>query len=227
MDFYRIRFKGEKLDLEDLAHSFPQGRWKINEDAEGFYLDVKHEHSGLEGVRSEAEEFIHLVNGGLNLIHGDAVAISINHIEKVSQDGSRVLFLEFEDGMQARSRAYATVNCRSQGDQASQLEIWLKKAEKHSSVRDVLHFFSEKSWWNLYKIYEIISEDIQPKNKIYEIVSKRELSLFTQTANSRTALGDHARHATESTSPPVKKMVLDEAHNLIAQLFRGWLVLKD
>lgn len=92
-----------------------------------------------------------------------------------------------------------------------------------------LHFFKDETWSSLYKAYEILGDAVGGEHAILKAgwVSKRGLSRFTQTAQSRAALGDLARHASEKFTLPANPMTLKEARTLVKGLLSKWLDAKS
>jgi hypothetical protein len=77
-------------------------------------------------------------------------------------------------------------------------------------------------------VLDIIREDVGDLRSIESRsgVATREISRFTQTANSYQALGSAARHAILRNAPPKSPMPLSEATELIRRLLRFWLADK-
>ncbi len=80
-------------------------------------------------------------------------------------------------------------------------------------VAEALHFFKIGDWNSLCKVYEIIKADIGGERALAgkAWLTNGMLKIFTQTAQSRDALGDAARHASRSYPAPAKPMSLVQA----------------
>jgi len=78
----------------------------------------------------------------------------------------------------------------------------------HYGIARALLHIREPNWWNLFKVYEIIKEEVGGDKEIQKTgwVTKEELSLFWQTAQSWEALGDAARHADKKYKAPENTM---------------------
>ncbi|MDZ7694391.1 MAG: hypothetical protein U5K69_25255 [Balneolaceae bacterium] len=78
---------------------------------------------------------------------------------------------------------------------------------------------------DLYRIYEVIEEDIGSKEKIDDLglASKTRIKLFKRTANSSQVLGSKARHGHRKHEPPKNPMSLEEAEALIKKLIIQWV----
>jgi hypothetical protein len=80
-------------------------------------------------------------------------------------------------------------------------------------------FGYEHTWDNLYKVHEVMKEDVGAGEIKVHFPNGCRLETFTRTANARRAAGDGARHGHEKNEPPKNPMSLAEARDLI----RGWL----
>ncbi|KLA29234.1 hypothetical protein [Bacillus cereus] len=78
------------------------------------------------------------------------------------------------------------------------------------------------TWFNLYKVYELID---QKKGIIYKKnwMSRKQLNLFTRTANHPVAGGFEARHLLDKTEPPENPMELKEATELFYDVIEQWI----
>lgn len=87
-----------------------------------------------------------------------------------------------------------------------------------------------QDWVNLYRIYEIVKDDLGSDHEIANktSASANQLTLFSRSANHEKASGDDARHgvSSENEQPPPKPMSLPEAINLVTELVNDWLEIK-
>ncbi|MCX5645342.1 MAG: hypothetical protein NTZ17_11800 [Phycisphaerae bacterium] len=102
------------------------------------------------------------------------------------------------------------------------IERWLATAVREERVANAIRFFSTPTWTNLYKIFEIVRDDVG------DVVAqgwaaKRELARFTQTAQTPESIGDAARHASKKFKPHAEPMSHTEATSFIKDLLRRWL----
>ena len=88
----------------------------------------------------------------------------------------------------------------------------------NEAVRDVILFFNEITWLNLYKIYEVICKDVGGEKVLQKFITKDELMSFRQTAQSREAIGKLARHG-KKIPPPKKTMNIDDTYILWKRIF--------
>jgi hypothetical protein len=223
-----IQLIGEELDFNDIERSLKNYRWNLYKEQDEVFItneDLDETNDSKE-VKSHAEEFVDILNGALKCLYGDyntVLVATIVEFDKITGDRKKNVFVKVK-----RSRPRIRVNLSIQEKRkpnATTIEKWLNIAEENDSVRLVLHFYKQPSWWNLYKIYEIISEDIGTENKLKKkmYVSANELSRFTGTAQSRKHIGDEARHAANKYKGHLNPMILDEAKRLIKQVFEKWI----
>lgn len=227
-----ISLKGESTDIEFVKSQLKFVEWKIIKESNSYYLtsDFLTENVENKDVELKAKQFVDIINGALVIILGAHKRIETTGIVEVSDMGTKSIFVEVNEKMKAQeiNKAIIIRNGEALEEQISVFEELIKLAELYKSVQDVLHFFNEIeiTWWNLYKIFEIIRDDLGSQKKTYEIVSKAELSLFTQAAQSRELLGDDARHASKKYPSPNKDITIIEAEQTVRKLFEGWIKLK-
>lgn len=80
----------------------------------------------------------------------------------------------------------------------------------------------------LYKIYELISKDTGGGDAIADKgwATKTELRRFTNSMNNPNVLGDQARHAASSATPPAQPMSIPDARVFVEKLLKAWLIEK-
>jgi len=209
----------------------------VTED-NGFYYLQSSEFDSLtsaDEVRERGIALIKILNGAAKLCRDNFRDVAEDGITRVEDDGSRHHYVYLEGAITMRAKVSAQVTViTSNGsqpavDQPSPLESWFRLAQKHKPVADALHFYREDSWINLYKVYEVIKDDVGGKHIVVNKgwVSEPDLSRFTQTAQSRAALGDYARHASEKYKPRAQQISLSEAKSLVKSILMKWLTTKS
>jgi len=237
MPKWLVRLKGERFDLEDLPSLLRSPELNATED-NGFYYLQSSEFDSLtsaDEVRERGIALIKILNGAAKLYRDNFRDVAEDGITRVENDGSRHHYVYLEGGITPRAKVSAQVTViTSNGSQPavgqpSPLESWFRLAQKHKPVADALHFYREDSWINLYKVYEVIIDDVGGEHIVVSNgwVSGSYLSRFTQTAQSRAALGDYARHASQKYKPPAQPMPLSEAKSLVKSILMKWLTTKS
>jgi len=218
MKEWLIRLKGGKSSLENLSKlGLPVG-WSVTEDDGNYYLRSANFNSlaNAGDVRVHANGFLEAIRAALGFKLGYPQAIEVDAVIGVEENGTR------------EHSAQLTANAVIAGTLDDSIESLIPLAIQDKNVRDALRFFPEQNWVNLYKIYEIVRDDVGGDDKVVKNgwATKNEIKRFTQTAQSRDALGDAARHASAKFKSPSKPMSLSEAMSLIKIVLENWLCSK-
>ena len=78
----------------------------------------------------------------------------------------------------------------------------------------------ELDWVNLYRIYEVISEDMGG------LTGKEIKKIFKGSANNSNVTGDYSRHGKMNVGTPEETMRLADAQHLIKLKVREWIYKK-
>jgi len=222
-----IQLTGDNVDIEDIKLGLKASIWKFLKESDGYYLTSEsvEETYDHDEVLTDVNLFLDLLNGAANIIHKDHKKVGTGCLIEIDENGQRNYFLSIHEKVTVRDRCDAEVIREGKvvEEYPSKMEGWVSKAWTDESVRDALHFFNEINWWNLYKVFEIIRDDVGGKTQVYKIIDKDELECFEEVAQRRDLLGDNARHASKSRKQPSKKMTLEEASNTIIKLFETWI----
>jgi hypothetical protein len=217
-----VQLDGEILDIEGLFEVLPTTGWQIRKEDNCFYLvsdQLNHLQVNRE-IIAKAQEILDLLNGAANIIYENHKSVTPGSIVKVNKNGKRNHVL-LTGPITFRLRLVKDSGCT-----AELLEIpWLDVSTKNNIVRDVLLFFSELTWFNLYKIYEVICKDIGGETQLIKFMTQSELVSFRQTAQSRQAIGKHARHGKKIPAPK-KIMTFDDACKLWRRVLSEWIKSK-
>jgi len=98
------------------------------------------------------------------------------------------------------------------------------------AAADVLRIISkgDLDWYDLYKIFEIVREDIGGERvmtaKGWAVAS--DLSAFRVSANHPGVSGQSARHARQNPGTPKHTMTIGRGRAFIAHLVRSWMTLR-
>jgi len=230
---WRVQLQGNNIDLQELKEILSDHDPMIIQENSDFYLKSKgwDQLEEAEQVRDQAKHVIGLLDSAAYVHFRDTAPITIGHIIRVDGDGRRRNFVFAEVHLALHSRVRATATVTGPGGQPveSQQEHpiirTLRASTKHSSVADALGFLRKGDWIGLYKAYEIVRDEVHGEEKIIRQgwLTKASISRFTQTAQSREALGDDARHASHKYKPPQKPMSIHEARAIIGDLLQKWI----
>lgn len=230
-----VRLQGRRCDLQELPKLFSSPDVTVSEQ-DGVYVLKSRKFSELEDpyeVFDIAAHILELVHGVAKLTLGDFEAVKADAVWRFDEEGHKHAAMVFAETIPITVRvggtATATVlraNGTIDSEQSSPVSTSrLTAALQHDGIARALIYMREPSWWNLYKIYEVIGEEVGGKEEIWKAgwATKQELSDFRQTAQSREALGDAARHAAKKFKAPENPMSLSRARSLIMGLLRNWI----
>lgn len=191
--------------------------------------------SDPDSVRQKAEEIVTLLNGSSKIVLGSRNSFSLGVIMKLNEDGTRQGFVNISEELKMKTalnvKKISADGSIEEVNQADPIQSYMDIALKDKNVAKVFRLLSnyEYDWSNLYKIFEIIEDDISGKSEIAkrQWVTEKVINRFTHTANSVGAIGDEARHGKERTQPPKDPMSAQEAKAFIEILIHNWLRLKN
>jgi hypothetical protein len=227
-----VQLTGEAFDLEELPKLFTAEHQRVVEDEGQYYLEGSDldvfENAGQ--VRNVARDILNAVNGAARLVYSNFKPVGLGVVQKIGPDSTTShQFIETEP-VEFRSKVSAVV--LSVGSAPVQpppnpAANWLATARSSEPVRRVLGFLARPkvTWADLYKVIEAVQEN-GGSHLIGTAVSKADIDRITQTANSRNAIGDDARHGRDSFDAPKKQLLLPEAINVAQTLVRAWIALK-
>jgi hypothetical protein len=230
---WRVQLQGEQFDLQELKEILLGNDPCILEEDSNFYLTSKAWNKLGESreVHDQAKDFIQLLENAAYLHFRDTAPISIGGMVRIDDDGRRQHILIAEAGRitlrGVRVKATGTVGepkAIASGPEHQLIKV-LRNSPKDPLVKDALKFYRKGDWVSLYKAYEIVNDAVHGKREIVRRgwIPKESINRFTQTAQSRKALGDEARHASVKFDPPKNPMTINEAKTIIGSLLQKWL----
>jgi hypothetical protein len=229
-----VRLEGDAAHLKALATLSAGDAFEILQRAGDHYLRARTFDSlGDAGdVRRRAADLLRAANGALSLQTGIRLPVEVDQVVLVAPSGEKKHFVEVETSIRLVAslerkviRADGTVEEVEGQPTEENAQRWLKLAASDELVERALRLFGrgEPSWGTLYSVFEVVQSSVGGRMFEHDWVTKTEVKRFTHTANSPGALGDEARHGTESTEPPQVPMSLGEARELIDRLLTRWL----
>lgn len=238
---WMVRLEGHPFDLDYLAGQMNQGDDRVERDGEDYVLWAAgfNALTDAEAVLKRAEEIIARANGAAKMLSGSFHTVRVDLVTRVHGDGRRQRFMFASGGATVRARASAV--CHVTGGVVdntpappTDLERWTALAERNSRVQDVLRLVETQGldWVNLYRIYEIVREDVGGRfaGKLQIInngwATRDEIELFVKTSCNPDAVGDEARHGVATEDAPADPMPLSQAENLIRHIVYQWVASK-
>jgi hypothetical protein len=102
-------------------------------------------------------------------------------------------------------------------------------SQKDEGIAKVLRLQERKGdWINLYRILEVIREDMggDPAIAAKGWANESDIEAFTASANNTAVTGDDSRHGNLKSKRPKRTMSLTKARHVIAGITRGWFDYK-
>lgn len=234
MPEWSVRLKGHAFDLEELSDHFRSPERNVTKDEDGhYYLRSTHFDSMAddEAVRERALGLVELMNRAAKFHSGDGYRpVELDVVTRVDESGKRMHHITVTCEIGGRSRVSAKPTVIREGDSPdsprppSEAESMATLAERNARVADSLRYFARGDWANLYKAWEVVGDAAGGARNIVTNgwATRGTQSRFTQTAQSRKALGDEARHAIDKQDPPKNPMTLDEARAFVKSVMEAW-----
>lgn len=230
-----VQLTGDPGDLAALAQSLTSDEIQVSREEEDYILTSTKFDAVREAnnVLLKAKDIVAFLNGACRLVLDSVEPVGIGSVYRRREDGTREFHLFAEGGtIHLRASSPTVTLTRADGTTevmrpADLVNEWAMLAMSESAISDVLRFFGtgKLDWVNLYRIFEIITDDVGGLDPIVGNgwATRSSMRLFKQTANSPGAIGDEARHSVESTQPPPNPMSLSEARALVSAITHAWI----
>ncbi len=235
MTEWRIELAGEDLDLSTVASLLPGPELNVIKSDDQYYLrgsDLEL-YTSADDIHAYAEAILPIINGASRMSNSDAQPLAIGAIYKVHDDGRHDVSVPITRALNVRSRVLVTAAVNEAPPSpppGSTLMERVQIAQRRPEVDLALRFFGASlNWFNLYKVCEIIEEDMGDSKQLESKgwVTKAQLAHFTGSANSYNSTGADARHALRKPRPMKQPaMTLSEAQVFIRSLLDNWIRLK-
>lgn len=239
--------KGHEFDLEVLVELFPVGDVRVIKEVDKYYLAATEIDSppAVREFHEVASKVLQRVNGmaramrpndyrPVELVGQYQVGEGMHHVALVDYAEAReqalpVTVVVGSSEIEARSRLTAEGTVIRNGEPAPHPlpgPRYLALVAQHPDVAEVLDILgaAEPKWVELYKVYEIVRDNIRPDAMVDKGWStEQEKRAFTGSANRPDTSGSDARHARMSGKPPERTMSLQEARRFIGNLVVHWI----
>jgi len=230
---WKVRLSGDEAGLETLSESFSDDPEIFEEDGNYFLWSSRFQDlEDAKEVRKTAKDIATTIR---NLGEQDSLRteeLQASHVHRIKEDGTEHVSVRLETatlGVRAGPVRITTIDedgnkeVHRPADRTYDLTQVALNDDKALELTRLLD--NGDDWVNLYRIYEFIQANIEDEENIVEKGwwSSTEKDRFKQTANSRDAIGDNARHGQERIPAPNNPMSHSDAKSLIDTLVYNWL----
>jgi len=230
---WEIQLNGDAHDLKELKKSLTDDNLMICAKERQYFLksSIFEKLTTYEEVASLAAEVLQILTGAVRLCLGGRTPLHVTNIAKVRPDGGRDIVVTVSETIHLRdtvgieiTKPDGTSEIVNPADKIPDLmKLGLSDVTVAKALR--LHGADEHNWGSLYRLYEVIEDDVGGIDNIvnYGWATKTSIKRFKHTANSPGAVGDASRHGKESTAPPPNPMDLCEARAMVEVIMHNWL----
>lgn len=234
---WSVSLDGDRIDLRLLVGACKEGPVQITETDGAFYLaaDAFEAETDHEAVRAKAEGLLTVLNGISRLVFNSEKRMRVHTLYGTAHGGGRAVYVAIEDCLRLCSAPSVSVTKAGgsieQTHAGDPVRGWLELANHDAEVAWALRLIATQpsDWVGLYRLLEVVVVDTGGGwNELVHKgwASKNTLNLFKQTANSRRAVGEFARHAGSEYGSPARPMSLSEARALVHGIVRRWIASK-
>lgn len=238
MTKWRVRLAGQPAALQELSELLNAHDLTVMKEADQYFLTGVELDALLDTLTDpdEAQErvaaLLGSIYGAIELHFPSFEGPNILGIAQIRGDGAQT-YLSFNVLGPLAPKGIVSIASRSVPSEvrAKEVEDFKKrmevaKGDPHVQTALRLLGLYGVTWDNLYRIYEVIGDDLNESVWTRGWITREQIRRFTQTANSRQAIGDVARHGYDKFQPPRNPMSLSEATSLIRILLREWILWK-
>lgn len=237
MNTWMVKINGKERDIELISQIIKSTNSSIILEDGEFYLksDEFNAMNNASEIFEYGNQLLKVAYSIANLYNEEVDSIRCSSVMCINDKGEKSVFIFVSDVIKISARANCAIVTTDPQEitnelerQQKEYEVFINAARKDKSILAAINFYLTPNWINLYKIYELIRDDVTEKKIISNgWVTKRNISRFTQSAQSRELLGDEARHASKKYPPPSDSMDINEAKNLIKYLIFDWMKSKQ
>lgn len=220
-----------KADLAYLCRMVEGSGIQLTEELDGYHLRAPafERCSDNHKVLHEAMQLVRALTGMYRLERDADPALRLGAVCRDEDDGTRSAFISISSALKLGDFFEITV-IGADGEQVSskpeprpvRLSRLIQNCPHVCKAFRLLGDLQDHDWAGLYKIFEVIQDDVGGLITQNDWASKATISSFTGTANSPAALGDKARHGARKYGPPSRPMSYQAAEEFVRQLLIHW-----
>ena len=199
MSKWLVKLDGDQSVLESLPKNFILPNFNIVVDDGHYSLSSQEfeEANDSEINREIANKYIILLNGINKLQDSTSDPISFAGISRLDDSGKRKYIVR--KSITLKWKVKGTDALRFSKGKVNDIPTsskWASTALQNENMQAALSLFisPDLTWDILYKILKIVKSEVGERIFDYEEISKVKVRRFSQTCNSKLAIGDKSRH---------------------------------
>lgn len=244
MNIWQVQLEGDVFDIEFLENVLAASPRKVLRDEEGQGYIYESDSFNLCTTSEEVERFaegeLAILSGILKLERNARDVLRYGSVYRRNSSGGRDIFVRIHESLLVRSEmnSVTIVVTDSAGNVIDQAPpppprslVLVQLAAEDAAIAKVLRLLSgpeAMTWVGLYRIREVIDDDVGRQHKLKKQGwgSAGDLKRFTHSANSVQVGGDKSRHGKDRQVPPKNPMTLVEAQAYVKYIVQSWLASK-
>jgi len=217
---------GDAADLESLRLIFPKGDAMVCRDPTGRYFITSsafdHCVAAVE-VAPLAEDLIVMMNGIARVTNLSYRPVSIGAHFRDAPDRTHVVIA----GKTVEVRTLMPGPAEPAASPPGQ--VWIALAAADPNVREALELLGAGTltWDRLYKVFEIIKDDVGGDITKVGLATSADVTAFTAGANRPDVSGSDARHARMPGATPRRAMSPEEGRQFTQAVVTAWVASKE
>jgi hypothetical protein len=229
-----VQLEGDKLDLEEYPHWFPDGDiFAITEGGKVFltgptFTTLADASKVHEAAIAAVDEFSAVITLLWPLLQRPTVGAVYAEDDAGVRRGTHFLAA---GSITVRSKARATITAIGPDGEPippppftqAQALLAASRSDRRLNVALTLWADPTRTWGRLYRVLEEVEEHLGVDVDKARLCSGRERRRFTQSANNAEVAGKDARHAGGKFEPPANPMTLKEAVGFVGGLLQAVL----
>lgn len=227
MSPWQIELIGNEYTLEFLEGFLSDSPYQVEKDKDKTFLSLSEtpHDIGKDELYATASNLIDVINGATKLYNPSCSPLTFNTISRIKEDGSREGVGYFV-ASPPRTKYFGFI------PEDKTLVEWIMFALSDSEVTRALYLYGalEPNWKNLFMVLEIIEDDLGGQKKLGKsnLIARKDLEDFKQTAQSYKTIGKEARHGSlkRKHEPPLHPMSIEKANEVMRALLKNWIKTK-
>lgn len=225
---WSAHLEGNSHDLIILADLFPAGEPTVGRVGDGYHVKSSRFENVADAseVKARAAKVLETMHGVARMHDGSYRPVKLG-TQFTTDDGdlTSVILVDSIEAWSSLRGPMIRLDGEVRPPSPPQGPKYYALAESDPSVADAFRYFGlPPSWVTLYKVYEVISNDVGGQSTLVDRgwAPKTRISTFTESACRPEISGDEARHARLGGKASGWTMTIGEAQDFVRELSHAW-----